>query len=132
MIVRVTGHGNEGLKLFVESSGTKSWYFRAHVNGSPPKDMPFGRWPGISIAEAHRRKADAVSAIAKSEDSWLGRAEDKRRRHGITLDQVFEQWAAEVGYVKRTIEQDRLRYRMPLQGSSCDPAQSARARRQDA
>ncbi len=116
VIVRVTGHGNEGLKLFVESSGTKSWYFRARVNGSPPKDMPLGRWPDVSIAEARRRKADAVSSIARGEDPWLKRAEVKRRRHGITLDQVFEQWAAEVGYVKRTIEQDRLRYKMNLQG----------------
>ena len=69
VIVRVTGHGNEGLKLFVERSGTKSWYFRARVNGSPPKDMPLGRWPDVSISEARRRKADAVSAISK-----IGRA----------------------------------------------------------
>ena len=60
VIVGVTGHGNEGLKLFVESSGTKSWYFRARVNGSPPNDMPLGRWPDVSIAEARQRKADAA------------------------------------------------------------------------
>ena len=51
-----------------------------------------GRWPDVSITEARRRKADAVSAIARGDDPWLKRAEVKRRRHGITLDQVFEQW----------------------------------------
>ena len=116
VIVRVTGHGNEGLKLFVERSGTKSWYFRARVNGSPPKDMPLGRWPDVSISEARRRKADAVSAISRGDDPWKKRTEAKRRRHGITLDQVFEQWATEVGCHKRTIDQDRLRYRMNLKG----------------
>jgi len=29
VVYHVDGHGNDGLKLFVESSGTKTWYFRA-------------------------------------------------------------------------------------------------------
>ena len=30
-VYHIDGHGNDGLKLFVESSGTKTWYFRARV-----------------------------------------------------------------------------------------------------
>lgn len=37
-VYHIDGHGNDGLKLYVESSGTKTWYFRARVRGSDPKD----------------------------------------------------------------------------------------------
>jgi hypothetical protein len=33
-VYHTDGHGNDGLKLFVESSGTKTWYFRARVRGT--------------------------------------------------------------------------------------------------
>ena len=29
VVYHIDGHGNDGLKLYVESSGTKTWYFRA-------------------------------------------------------------------------------------------------------
>lgn len=116
VVYHLDGHGNEGLKLFVQRSGVKLWYYRARVNGSAPKDMPLGRWPDVSIAEARSRKADAVSAISKGVDPWQQRAEAKRRRYGITLDQVFQQWVEEVGHEKRSIGQDRLRYEMNIKG----------------
>lgn len=116
VVANLLGHGNEGLKLFVERSGTKTWYLRARANGMPPRDLPLGRWPDVSISEARSRKADAVSAIGRGEDPWEKRAEAKRRRHGTTLDQVFQQWIDEVGHVKRTIDQDRLRYDMNIKG----------------
>jgi Arm DNA-binding domain len=54
VVYHVDGHGNEGLKLYVESSGTKTWYYRARVAGSATKDMPLGRWPDVAIAEARK------------------------------------------------------------------------------
>ncbi len=107
VVYQLEGLGIAALKLFVQKSGAKLWYFRSRVMGSAPKDMPIGSWPDVSIAEARSRKAEIVSAISKGEDPWLKPAEVKRRRHCITLDQVFEQWAAEVGCVKRTVDQDR-------------------------
>lgn len=116
VVYHLDGHGNDGLQLFIQRSGGKHWYFRSRVMGSAPKDMPLGPWPDVSIAEARTRKSEIVSAISRREDPWQKRAEIKRRRHGITLDQVFEQWACEVGVHKRTVDQDRLRYRMNIQG----------------
>ena len=104
VIVRVAGHGNDGLQLFVQRSGTKHWYFRSRVMGSAPKDMPLGPWPDVSIPEARVRKAEIVSRISKGEDPWQKRAEIKRRRYGVTLNEVFDQWATEVGHEKRTID----------------------------
>lgn len=116
IVYSVEGHGNNGLKLFVMRSGRKYWYFRARVMGSTPKDMPLGPWPDVTIAEARSRKAELVSLISRGEDPWKKRAEARRRRYGITLTEVFDQWATDVGSNKRTIEQDRLRYRMNIQG----------------
>ena len=116
VVYRLEGHGNDGLQLYVQRSGAKIWYFRSRVMGSAPKDMPRGPWPNVSIAEARVRKAEIVSAISKGEDPWQKRVEIKRRRTGVTLDEVLEQWAAEVGVVKRAIDQNRLRFRMNIQG----------------
>ncbi len=116
VVYQLDGHGNEGLKLFVESSGTKSWYYRARVQGSNPKDLPLGRWPDVSVAEARHRKAAAVSDIAKGNDPWYQRQEVRRRRDGVTLNQVFNEWVAEVGKAKRTLAQDKLRYEMNIKG----------------
>jgi integrase len=116
VVYHLEGHGNDGLQLFVQRTGAKIWYFHSRVMGSAPEDMPLGPWPDVSITEARSRKAEIVSNISKGEDPWQKRAEIKRRRVGVTLDHVFEQWAANVGVVKRTIDQDRLRYAMKLKG----------------
>ena len=116
IVYHLDGHGNDGLKLFVQRSGNKLWYFRARVSGSQTKDMPLGRWPDVSIAEARNRKAQVVAQVANGEDPWRTRAEIKRRRYGITLNEVFEHWVTEVGRQKRTINQDLLRYDMNIKG----------------
>ena len=33
----VDGRGNDGLKIYVERTGTKTWYYRARVAGSATK-----------------------------------------------------------------------------------------------
>jgi hypothetical protein len=58
VVCHIDGHGNDGLKLYVESSGTKTWYFRARARGSDPKDMPLGRWPDVTIGEARKPLKD--------------------------------------------------------------------------
>lgn len=116
VIYHIEGHGNEGLKLYVERSGTKTWYYRARVMGSRSREMALGRWPDVSIGEARKRKADAVAAISLGTDPWRERQEIKRRRPGITLDEVFAEWLEVQGKEKRSWEQDAIRYRMNIQG----------------
>ena len=86
VVYHIDGYGNEGLKLYVESSGTKTWYFRARVHGSDPKDMPLGRWPDVTISDARKRKSTIVVSISDGVDPWQQRAEERRRKPGITLN----------------------------------------------
>ena len=116
VVYHVDGHGNEGLKLYVERSGTKTWYFRARVHGSPPKEMALGRWPDVTIADARRRKTAVVSSISNGEDPWRKRAEERRRNPGITLDEAFAEWLETAARDKRTRDQDELRYAMNIRG----------------
>jgi Arm DNA-binding domain len=67
IVYHVDGRGNDGLKLYVESSGTKTWCFRARVRGSDPKDMPLGRWPDVTIADAPQPDIEATVAAATKE-----------------------------------------------------------------
>jgi hypothetical protein len=96
IVYHVDGHGNDGLKLYVESSGTKTWYFRARVRGSDPKDMPLGRWPDVTIADARKRKSAIVVSISDGEDPWEKRAEERRSKPGIPcvirLDLTWIAW----------------------------------------
>ena len=116
VVYHIGGHGNDGLKLYVERSGTKTWYYRARVGGSVSKDMPLGRWPDVSIAEARKRKAEIVVSIFKGDDPWQKRTEARRRRLGITLNEVFIEWLETVAIDKRTRDQDELRYAMNIRG----------------
>jgi hypothetical protein len=116
VVYHVDGHGNEGLKLYVESSGTKTWYYRARVAGSATKDMPLGRWPDVTIAEARKRKGAIVVTISRGEDPWHKRAEERRRKEGTTLNEAFSEWLETVACNKRTRDQDELRYAMNIRG----------------
>ncbi|HEX5998538.1 MAG TPA: Arm DNA-binding domain-containing protein [Hyphomicrobiaceae bacterium] len=91
VVYHVDGHRNEGLKLYVESSGTKTWYYRARVAGSATKDMPLGRWPDVTIAEARKRKGAIVVTISRGEDPWHKREEERRRKAGTTLNEAFSE-----------------------------------------
>src|SRR5215831_1116966 len=116
VVYHVDGHGNEGLKLYVQSSGTKSWYFRARVRGSDPKDMPLGRWPDVTIADARKRKSAIVVSISDGVDPWEKRAEDRRRKPRITLNDAFAEWLEAAADQKRSRDQDELRYDMNIRG----------------
>ena len=43
--------------------------------GQSPKDLPLGRWTDVTIADARRRKAEAVAAVASGDDPWHKRQE---------------------------------------------------------
>ena len=116
VVYHVDGHGNEGLKLYVQSSGTKTWYFRARVRGSDPKDMPLGRWPDVTIADARKRKSAIVVSISDGVDPWEKRAEDRRRKPRITLNDAFAEWLEAAADQKRSRDQDELRYDMNIRG----------------
>ena len=112
----VDGFGNDGLKIYVERSGTKTWYYRARVAGSATKDMPLGRWPDVTIAEARKRKGAIVASILDGEDPWRKRTEGRSRCSGATLDAVFAEWISTAASEKRTRDQDELRYAMNIRG----------------
>jgi integrase len=116
VVYHIDGHGNGGLKLYVESSGTKTWYFRARLHGGDPKEMPLGRWPDVTIAEARKRKSAIVVSISNGEDPWQKRAEEGRRKPGITLNEAFAEWLKTAAAEKRTRNQDESRYGMNVRG----------------
>lgn len=116
VVYHVDGHGNDGLKIYVESSGTKTWYYRARVAGSDSKDMALGRWPDLSIIEARKRKSAIVVSISDGEDPWRKRAAERRRKPGITLNDAFAEWLETAADQKRSRHQDKLRYDMNIRG----------------
>jgi hypothetical protein len=61
------------------------------VAGSTTKDMPLGRWPDVTIAEARKRKGAIVVTISRGEDPWHKRAEALPQT-GTTLDEAFAEW----------------------------------------
>ncbi len=65
VIYHVEGNSNEGLKLSVARSGTKSWYYRARVMGSRSREMALGRWPDVSIGEARKPKRGASQLLER-------------------------------------------------------------------
>jgi len=115
-VYHVDGHGNEGLKIYVEKTGTKTWYYQARVAGSTTRDMPLGRWPDVTIADARKRKSVIVVSISDGVDPWRQRAEERRRKSGLTLNDAFAEWLETAASEKRTRDQDQLRYDMNIRG----------------
>jgi hypothetical protein len=118
LVCQVDGHGNDGLKIYVERSGTKTWYYRARVAGSATKDMPLGRWPDVTISEARKRKGAIVVSISDGEDPWQKRAEERRRRADVTLNDAFAEWLETAADRKRSRDQDELRHAMNIRGGT--------------
>jgi len=113
---RAVYHGNEGLKIYVEQTGTKTWYYRARVAGSATRDMPLGRWPDVTIADTRKRKSAIVVSISNGVDPWEKRAEDRRHKPGITLNDAFAEWLETAADRKHSRDQDELRYDMNVRG----------------
>jgi hypothetical protein len=53
----------KGLFLFVTPSGGKLWRWKYRFEGKE-KLMPLGAYPDISLAEARRRHAEALTLLA--------------------------------------------------------------------
>jgi hypothetical protein len=65
----------------------------------------------VTIADARKRKS-AVVSISDGEDPWEKRAEERRRKPGITLNDAFAEWLDTAADKKRSRDQDELRYAM--------------------
>jgi hypothetical protein len=78
--------------------------------------MPLGRWPDVTISEARKRKGAIVVSISDGEDPWQKRAEERRRKPDITLNDAFAEWLKTAADQKRSRDQDELRYAMNIRG----------------
>jgi integrase len=62
-------HGDGGrLTLVVQASGAKSWLWYFQLNGRPRREMGFGGYPAVSLADARQKAADARKLLAAGID----------------------------------------------------------------
>ncbi len=56
-----------GLGIRVSRSGGKSWVFMYRFDGKPRR-MTFGKFPQVSLADAHQKRADALKRLEEGVD----------------------------------------------------------------
>ena len=89
--------GNGSLGVRVSTKGTKSWVHMYYVDGKV-RMSTLGRFPRMSVAEAHKAFADAALAVAEGGDPARAIvADNKRRREAPRVtdlaDLYMEKWA---------------------------------------
>ena len=80
----------QGLSLWVEREGAKSWYFRYRTPDGRQKDAFLGRYPDFSLAEARRIKDEMRSHLARGIDPSLERK--MARAGGDAFKVIAGQW----------------------------------------
>ena len=115
-VYHVDGHGNEGSSSTSRAAGPRLGTSGLVYAAATTRDMPLGRWPDVTIADARKRKSAIVVSISDGVDPWEKRAEDRRRKPGITLNDAFAEWLETAADQKRSRDQDELRYDMNIRG----------------
>lgn len=88
-------HGDgQGLHLFVQSSGRRSWVLRYMVDGRS-RDMGLGAYPHVGLAAA-RRKADAARALLGERRDPVDTRRAERAAETIALGRTFRAAAEEL------------------------------------
>ena len=100
----------QGLSLWVEREGAKSWYFRYRTPDGRQKDAFLGRYPDFSLAEARRMKDEMRANLARGIDpteqmaraggdafkviagQWLGSKTDWSESHRSSVISRMERW----------------------------------------
>jgi integrase len=91
-----------GLSLRVTSEGVKSWTVLYRVDGKQVRHT-LGRYPGVGLADARRKAADARELVAGGKDP---RREDERQRaaeaqaRADTVEAVVQRYLASIGEVE--------------------------------
>jgi integrase len=85
-----------GLHLRVRFGGTKDWIFRYKEPHSPKrKDMSFGMYPDVTLAEARRRREEARALLVKDIDPKSHKQQVKRtdaQEKANTFALVTQDW----------------------------------------
>jgi len=90
----------EGLILRVTHTGGKSWHFRYTFEGKQ-KRMSLGKYPGLSLSDARRRKNDLLSDIANGRDPAA--------KKDSTFSSLLEEfWIEELQHKPTAQDQKRL------------------------
>jgi integrase len=91
-----------GLYLRVGRGGAKSWAFRFMLNGRP-REMGFGSFTKVSLADARKRASDARVLLGEGRDPIEHRQQEDRERvaaeklaaaRSMTFDQCAEAYVA--------------------------------------
>jgi integrase len=105
-VARINGPGlyadGAGLYLRVGRGGAKSWAFRFMLNGRP-REMGFGGFTKVSLADARKRASDARVLLGEGRDPIEHRQQEDRVRvaaenlaaaRSMTFDQCAEAYVA--------------------------------------
>jgi integrase len=86
-----------GLYIRVMPSGTKSWVYRYQFNGLPRR-MTLGSYPGISLAQAHKKHNTALKELQQGIDPGAKAQEEKAKRKTVPTfaDLLDEFWEVEL------------------------------------
>lgn len=85
----------QGLFLFVNTNGTKSWRFRYRDISGKEKEMTFGTYPEISLSEAREKRLEQRKLVVNGKDPI---SEKKIKIHtarieaGNTFEAVAKEW----------------------------------------
>ena len=86
----------EGLSFRVRVNGTKDWIFRYYEPFTKKrKDMSFGIYPTVSLAEARSKRAEAKKLLANNEDPKTYQLESKQLQKEELTNTLFvltEEW----------------------------------------
>jgi len=87
---------SKGLYLFVTTKGYKSWRCKYRIAGKE-KGLTIGPYPGVSLAEARKRRDEAASKLRDGIDPSIER---KQRKASLAIDaantfeSIARQWQA--------------------------------------
>lgn len=92
---------SEGLHLFVQPHGSKSWQMRYRFQGKE-NVLSFGKYPLVTLAEARRKRDEARKLLADDVDPAAQRKLDKiaaanaaRQTFGLIAEEYIERLLAE-------------------------------------
>ena len=99
----------KGLYIRVMPSGNKSWVYRYLFDGRPRR-MTFGGYPGVTLALAREKHAQAMQDVQRGVDPGeLAKAAKAKRKAAPDVDDLLkEYWSHELGKTPSGKERRRL------------------------
>jgi integrase len=99
----------KGLSIRITPKGVKTWVFRYQYN-KIPRRMTLGNYPGIGLADARQRHAEAMQDLQRGLDPGLKvkEAKAKLKAAPTMADLINELWETELQEKKSGVETLRL------------------------